>query len=66
MSLTIVLVDDDPESRLIVRRLLAPASDTMTIVGEAADGEEHTPARWHPPCTPADASQGRELVGCAL
>jgi DNA-binding NarL/FixJ family response regulator len=40
MSLTIVLVDDDPESRLIVRRLLAPASDTMTIVGEAADGEE--------------------------
>ena len=40
MPLTIVLVDDDPEYRLIVGYILAPASDTMTIVGEASDGEE--------------------------
>ena len=40
MPLTIVLVDDDPEYRLIVGYILAVASDTMTIVGEAADGEE--------------------------
>lgn len=39
MPLTIVVADDDPEYRYIVRYLLASESDTMTIVGEAADGE---------------------------
>jgi DNA-binding NarL/FixJ family response regulator len=38
MPLTIVLVDDDLDFRLIVHHILASAS--MTIVGEAADGEE--------------------------
>jgi DNA-binding NarL/FixJ family response regulator len=40
MPLTIVVVDDDPQYREIVRYLLAAASDMMTIVGEAADGQE--------------------------
>ena len=40
MPLTIVVADDDPQYREIVRYLLAAASNTMTIVGEAADGDE--------------------------
>lgn len=40
MPVTIVVADDDLEYREIVRALLGPMSDTMTIVGEAADGEE--------------------------
>ena len=40
MPLTVVLADDDVECRLLVRTILAPKSDTMTIVGEAADGEQ--------------------------
>jgi DNA-binding NarL/FixJ family response regulator len=40
MSLTIVVVDDAPDYRLIVRYVLAPLSDAVTIVGEAEDGEE--------------------------
>jgi DNA-binding NarL/FixJ family response regulator len=40
MPLTIVVVDDAADYREIVRALLRPMSDTMTIVGEAADGEE--------------------------
>ena len=40
MPLTIVVVDDSAEYRDIVRYLLAALSDTMIIVGEAADGEE--------------------------
>jgi DNA-binding NarL/FixJ family response regulator len=40
MPLTIVVADDDPQYREIVRYLLAAASDTMIIVGEAADGDE--------------------------
>ena len=39
MPLTIVIVDDDEDYRLIVRALLRPLGDTATIVGEAADGE---------------------------
>jgi two-component system, response regulator YesN len=39
MPLTIVLADDDPQYREIVRYLLAAAPDTVTIVGEAGDGE---------------------------
>jgi DNA-binding NarL/FixJ family response regulator len=38
--LTIVVADDDMDYRLIVRYLIASASDTMIIVGEAADGED--------------------------
>ena len=40
MPLTIVVVDDAADYREIVRALLRPMSDTMTIVGGAADGEE--------------------------
>ena len=40
MPLTIVVADDEPDYRMIVRYLLAPMADTMTIVGEAEDGEE--------------------------
>ena len=40
MPVTIVVADDDLEYREIVRALLGPMSHTMTIVGEAADGEE--------------------------
>jgi len=39
MPVTIVVADDDLEYREIVRALLEPMSDTMAIVGEAADGE---------------------------
>jgi CheY-like chemotaxis protein len=40
MPLIIVVADDDMDYRLIVGYLLASVSDMMTIVGEAADGEE--------------------------
>ena len=40
MPLTIVVADDAPDYREIVRALLRPMSDTVIIVGEAADGEE--------------------------
>jgi DNA-binding NarL/FixJ family response regulator len=40
MPLTIVVADDAADYREIVRALLRPMSDTLTIVGEAADGEE--------------------------
>lgn len=40
MPVTIVIVDDAPEFREIVRTILASAAEAMTIVGEAADGEE--------------------------
>ncbi len=38
--LTVVVVDDASDYREIVRSLLARPSDMVTIVGEAADGEE--------------------------
>ena len=40
MPLTIVVVDDAPDYRLMVRSILASAFEATTIVGEAADGEE--------------------------
>ena len=40
MPLTIVVADDTPDYRDMVRYLLASMTDTMTIVGEASDGEE--------------------------
>jgi DNA-binding NarL/FixJ family response regulator len=40
MPLMIVLADDDVECRLLVRTILASESGAMTIVGEAADGEQ--------------------------
>ncbi len=40
MPLTIVVADDDLDYHLLIRHLLATVSDTMNIVGEAADGEE--------------------------
>ena len=36
---TIVIADDEMDYRLIVRRLLLALSGTVTIVGEAADGD---------------------------
>jgi DNA-binding NarL/FixJ family response regulator len=39
VPLTIVIVDDDEDFRLIVRALLRSLADTVTLVGEAADGE---------------------------
>ena len=38
--MTIVVADDAPDYRLIVRTILASVSDMMTIVGEAEDGAE--------------------------
>ena len=38
--LTVVIVDDELDFRLIVRALLRGLADGVTIVGEAADGEE--------------------------
>ena len=38
--LTIVIVDDEPDFRQIVRTILADLPGVVTIVGEAADGEE--------------------------
>jgi len=38
--LTLVVADDDPDYLYFVRRLLAPMSDTVSIVGEAGGGEE--------------------------
>jgi len=40
MSLTVVLADDAHEFRSIVRFILNRAPETITIVGEAADGVE--------------------------
>jgi DNA-binding NarL/FixJ family response regulator len=40
MPLTIVVVDDDPQYREIVRYIIATVPDMMTIVAEAGDGEE--------------------------
>ena len=40
MPLTIVVVDDAADYRDLVRNLLRPISDMVTIVGEAEDGEQ--------------------------
>jgi YesN/AraC family two-component response regulator len=40
MPLTIVVADDDPQYREIVRYIVATVPDAMTIVAEAGDGEE--------------------------
>jgi YesN/AraC family two-component response regulator len=40
MPVTIVVVDDDMDYRLIVRALIKATQGTMLVVGEAADGEE--------------------------
>jgi DNA-binding NarL/FixJ family response regulator len=40
MPVTIVVADDDPDYRLLVRLILASASRTMAVIGEARDGEE--------------------------
>ena len=39
MPVTLVIVDDDEDFRLIARALLRSLSDTVTVVGEAADGQ---------------------------
>lgn len=40
MPLTVVVVDDSADYRLMVRTLLGAAAESMTVVGEAADGEQ--------------------------
>jgi DNA-binding NarL/FixJ family response regulator len=40
MPITIVVADDDADYRLLVRLLLASVSGTMSVIGEAGDGEE--------------------------
>jgi two-component system, NarL family, response regulator DesR len=40
MPVTIVVADDEEQYRELVRVLLASLSDTMIVVGEAANGEE--------------------------
>ena len=40
MPLTIVIVDDDLDFRLIVRALVKPEADSIQVVGEAEDGEK--------------------------
>jgi DNA-binding NarL/FixJ family response regulator len=37
---TVVVVDDDPDYRSLVRALLGPLADMVSMVGEAEDGEE--------------------------
>lgn len=36
---TIVIIDDDLDYRLIARALLRPLADSVTVVGEASDGQ---------------------------
>lgn len=38
--LTVVVVDDEPDYRQIIRSLLLGLPDVVSIVGEAADGQE--------------------------
>ncbi|HKX02419.1 MAG TPA: response regulator transcription factor [Methylomirabilota bacterium] len=38
--LTVVVIDDDLDYRLIVRALLRPLADVVAVIGEAEDGEE--------------------------
>ena len=45
MSLSVLIADDDPDHRLILRYLLTFVSDSMTIVGEAADGADASISR---------------------
>lgn len=40
MPLTLVVADDAADYRAIVRAILRPFSDVVTIVGEAEDGEQ--------------------------
>jgi CheY-like chemotaxis protein len=40
VPLTIVIVDDDLDFRLIVRALVKPEADSIQVVGEAEDGEK--------------------------
>jgi DNA-binding NarL/FixJ family response regulator len=40
VPLTVVVVDDSADYRLMVRTVLASASESMTVVGEAVDGEQ--------------------------
>jgi DNA-binding NarL/FixJ family response regulator len=40
VPLTVVVVDDSADYRQMVRTLLESGSESMTVVGEAADGEQ--------------------------
>lgn len=43
MALTVVVVDDDGDYRMIVRYLLATVPHEMSLVGEAEDGQRGYP-----------------------
>jgi hypothetical protein len=58
VPLTIVVVDDALDYRLIVRALLAPESEAMIIVGEAANGEE----AWRSSCASSYSEDAYRLV----
>lgn len=67
MSLTIVVADDAEDCRYIVRYLIESEGAMMTIVGEAADGEEalgpvrHRADAAHPARTASDQDYPHEL-----
>ena len=57
--LTVVVADDASDYREIVRSLLARLSDVVTIVGEAADGEEALAVVLRERNRAGEAHQGR-------
>ena len=63
MPVTIVVVDDDSEYRDIARFLIATLSDTVMIVGEAADGEVDTFVAGAASCTVCNQLSGQGIPG---
>lgn len=65
MPVTVVVADDAPDYRLIVRALLKPVPDTLTLVGEAADRKAaptgHGLQQWHG-CLREQVRVGRQSV----
>ena len=53
---TVVVADDDPDYRYLVRFLLGSMADSVTVVGEAGNGEEALALvlRRHPDIVVAD------------
>jgi DNA-binding NarL/FixJ family response regulator len=66
-ALTVVVIDDDFDYRLIVRALLRPLADVVSVIGEAEDGEEGLAVvrRAHPDIVITDLMMPR-MNGIAL